>query len=39
MFVFLKTSQVSKENTCEDYSFIKKRLQYRCFLGKIVKFL
>ena len=47
---FLKISQYSQENTCaellfdkvtglEVYNFIKERLQHRCFLANIAKFL
>ena len=48
--VFLKSSKNSQENTCvrvpflvtfqvKDCSFIKKRLQHRCFLVKYAKFI
>ena len=41
--VFLKISQYSQENTCVGVSFNKvagrKKLQHRCFLVNVVKFL
>ena len=37
--LFLKISQYSQESTCIGVSFFSKRLQHRCFLVNIVKFL
>ena len=40
--MFFKISQISQENTCVGVFFrnlVKKRLQHRCFLVKLAKFL
>ena len=37
--VFLEILQNSQENTCARASFVKKRLQHRCFLVNLAKFL